>query len=149
MSIINRALGALAGILVLASLSGIAAAADRPYTEGPVLDVAAIRTQPGMFNEYLKYLAGPYKQMMDEQKKAGIVLGWTVYQTSPRGPDDPDIYLVTTYKNLAAMDGLDDRTDPITEKVWGSVGKSDEAFVKRSSIRTVLGNEVIRELVLK
>jgi hypothetical protein len=38
---------------------------------------------------------------------------------------------------------------PITEKLCGSMDKSNEAMVKRSSIRTILGNEVIRELVIK
>ncbi|HEX5650526.1 MAG TPA: hypothetical protein VFX69_12795 [Steroidobacteraceae bacterium] len=149
MRIRKHALGALAAVLAFGTLGSLASAADRPYTEGPVLDVAAIRTQPGMFDAYLKYLAGPYKQVMEEQKKAGIILSWNVYQTNPRGPDDPDIYLVTVYKNMAAMDGLNDKTDPITEKVWGSMDKSNEAMVKRSEMRTILGNEVIRELVPK
>jgi hypothetical protein len=149
MSIRRHALGALAAALAFGTLGNVASAADRPYTEGPVLDVSAIRTQPGMFDAYLKYLAGPYKQLMDEQKKAGIILDWNVYQTNPRGPDDPDIYLVTVYKNMAAMDGLNDKTDPITEKVWGSMDKSNEAMVKRSDMRTILGNEVIRELIPK
>ena len=84
-----RALGALAGLLSIFALSGLAAAADRAYTEGVVVDVASIRTEPGMFDEYLKYLAGPYKQLMEEQKKAGIIVDYAVYAVSPRGPDDP------------------------------------------------------------
>ena len=67
------ALAALALILV-----GINAAnsADRPYTEGPVLIVSSIRTEPGMFEEYMKYLAGPYKQLMEGYKKAGIIVDY-------------------------------------------------------------------------
>ena len=149
MSIKLRALGALATILAFGAVVGTVSAADRPYTEGPVLDVAAIRTQSGMFDEYLKYLAGPYKQLMEEQKKAGIILAWNVYQANPRGPDDADLYLVTVYKNMAAMDGLNETIDPINDKVWGSLDKSNEAMVKRASMRTILGNEVIRELVIK
>ncbi len=72
--------------------------------------VSAIRTEPGMFETYMKYLGTTYKQLMEEQKKAGIILDWSVYQTTPRSPDDPDLYLIVTYKNMAAMDGLADRT---------------------------------------
>jgi hypothetical protein len=72
MRIVRRALCALAGLLAFTALTGgIAAAADRPYTEGAVLNVSAVRTEPGMFEEYMKYLAGPYQQSMEEQKKAG------------------------------------------------------------------------------
>ena len=70
MAFVRRTLGALAGLLAFAALTGIATAADRPYTEGAVVNVSAVRTEPGMFQEYMKYLAGPYKQMMEEQKKS-------------------------------------------------------------------------------
>ena len=145
-----RALGALTGILAIAALTGgTVAAADRPYTEGSVVNVSAVRTEPGMFEEYMKYLAGPYKQSMEEQKKAGIILDYAVYSADPRGPNDPDLYLVTVYKNLAALDDLNSRTDPITEKVFGTLDQQSQATVARGKLRTLLGNEYIRELNLK
>lgn len=149
MSIKSRALGALAALFAVITTVGIAHAADRPYTEGPVLNVAAIRTEPGMFEEYMKYLAGPYKQLMEDQKKAGIILGYNVYVTTPRSPDEPDLYLVTVYKNMAALDGLDARTDPITEKIYGAMDKQSAATVERGKLRRLIGDEFIRELVLK
>jgi hypothetical protein len=45
--------------------------------------VSSIRTEPGMFETCLKYLSTTYKQMMDEQKKAGIILDYAVYQATP------------------------------------------------------------------
>ena len=148
MKLKNRALGALGGLFAFVALTG-ANAADRPYTEGPVVNVSAVRTEPGMFDEYMKYLAGPYKQLMEEQKKAGIILDYSVYLATPRGPHDPDLYLITTYKNYAALDGLDARSDPITEKIFGSMAQQTDATVKRGKMRTLLGDEFIRELVLK
>jgi hypothetical protein len=150
MYLMTRALGALTGILAFASLTGgIAAAADRPYTEGSVVDVAAVRTEPGMFDAYMKYLAGPYKQSMEEQKKAGVILDYAIYSATPRGPHDPDLYLITVYKNMAALDDLNARTDPITEKIFGSPDQQSAATVERGKLRTILGDEIIRELVLK
>jgi hypothetical protein len=87
--------GALAGLLSTFAVSGIAAAADRPYTEGEVVNVASVRTESGMFEGCVKYLAGPYKQVMEEQKKAGIIVDYAIYAADPRGPHDPDLYLVT------------------------------------------------------
>jgi hypothetical protein len=149
MNLKNRALGALAGLFLSFSAIGIAAAADRPYTEGPVSDVTSVRTQPGMFDEYLAWLAGPYKQEMEAQKAAGVIVDYAVYQTTPRGPDDPDLYLVTVYKNMAALDGLNAKTDPIYEKLEGSLAEQNKAFAARSKLRTILGDEYIRELKLK
>ncbi len=148
MQLKTRALGALAGLLLVA-VSGAVSAADRPYTEGPVVDVATVRTEPGKFDDYLRYLAGPYKQLMEEQKKAGIIVSYAVYQATPRGPHDPDLYLVTTYKNMAALDGLDARTDPIQEKIFGSLDQQSAATIERGKLRTLIGSQHIRELVLK
>lgn len=148
MQLKTRALGALAGLLLVAVI-GAVSAADRPYTEGPVVDVATVRTEPGKFDDYLRYLAGPYKQLMEEQKKAGIIVSYAVYQATPRGPHDPDLYLVTTYKNMAALDGLDARTDPIQEKIFGSLDQQSTATIERGKLRTLIGSQHIRELVLK
>lgn len=149
MKLKSRALGAVAGLLVSLSFLSAAVAADRPYTEGPVVNVATVRTEPGMFDEYLKYLAGPYKQQMEELKKAGIIVDYSVYSATPRGPGDPDLYLITVYKNFAALDGLDARSDAITEKIFGDMAAQTESTVKRGKLRTLIGDQYIRELVLK
>jgi L-rhamnose mutarotase len=144
-----RALGVLAGLFSLVAVTGTALAADRPYTEGPVSMVSSIRTEPGMFETYMKYLGTTYKQLMEEQKKAGIILDYAVYQATPRGPDDPNLYLVVTYKNMAAMDDLANRTDAIQEKLIGNQEQRDAAMVARGKMRTQIGTEMIRKLDLK
>ena len=111
--------------------------------------VSSIRTEPGMFDAYLTYLSGPYKQQMEEQKKAGIVLDYGVYSVMPRGPDDPNLYLTVTYKNMAALDDLPARTDAIVEKQFGNLEQQSAAMVSRGKMRTQLGSELIRELKLK
>ena len=49
----TRALGAMLGLVAFFTLAGAAGAADRPYTEGAVLDVSSIRTQDGRFDDYM------------------------------------------------------------------------------------------------
>ena len=144
-----RALGALVGFAALIAATGAAVAADRPYSEGVVVNVSSVRTEPGQFEAYMAYLAGPYKQLMEEQKKAGIILDYAVYQVVPRSPNDPDLFLTTTYKNMAALDGLDARSDAITEKVFGNLQQQSTSTVTRGKLRTLVGDELIREMVLK
>ena len=144
-----RALGALVGFAALIAATGAAVAADRPYSEGVVVNVSSVRTEPGQFEAYMAYLAGPYKQLMEEQKKAGIILDYAIYQTTPRSPDDPDLYLIVTYKNMAAFDGLDDRMDAIQEKMVGNLEQRDAATIARGKMRTILGSETIQQMVLK
>jgi len=82
-------------------------------------------------------------------RSAGRRRPCTASQHDPRGPGDPDLYLVTVYKNMAALDGRSAKTDPIYEKLEGSLAEQNKAFAARSKLRTILGDEYIRELKLK
>ena len=141
------AMGACASTLLCAA--SLAAANDKPYTEGNVVNVSAIRTEYGHFDDYMKFLAGNWKKEMEAEKAAGLIVGYEVLSAEPRGPNDPDIYLVVTYKNWAALDGFGDKSDVIASKIYGSVVKSDEGAIDRGKIRRTLGSETIQELVLK
>jgi hypothetical protein len=149
MSLKIRALGALAGLLLSFLAVGIAGAAERPYSEGTVSNVSAIRTEPGKFDDYMAWLAGPWKQMMEAQKAAGLIVDYAVYSSVPRTPQDADVYLITVFKNMAALDDLDAKSDPIAEKLQGSMAEQNKAYIERGKMRTVLGSELIREAVLK
>lgn len=145
----SRALAALAGMLALMTVSSVTLAADRPYQEGPVTIVSSLRTLPGMHDAYLRYLATTYRANMEAAKKEGIILGYGVYETTPRSPDEPNIYLTVTYKNMAAMDGLDDRMEPIMQRSFGDEAARSAAAIDREKMRRPLGQEMIREVVFK
>jgi hypothetical protein len=139
----------LAAALMLFSVTAAIAEDDHAYTEGPVVNVSYIRTEPGKFDEYLRYLSTTYKALMEEQKRAGIIQDYAVYAAVPRTPQDADLILTVTYKNMAALDGLNAKTDPLVKKVFSSLGKADEASAERGKLRTQLGSEFVRKLELK
>jgi hypothetical protein len=87
--------------------------------------------------------------MMEAQKSAGLIVDYAVYATTPSSPHDPDLYLVTVYKNMAALDGLSEKTDPIMPKVFGDMSQRSAATISRGKMRTTVGSELIRELKLK
>jgi len=46
------------------------------------------------------------------RKKAGLIIGYKVFQASPKSPDQPNVYLEITYKNMAAYAGdIGDQAD--------------------------------------
>jgi hypothetical protein len=140
----------LAVVLTLSSALAMAADEPRSYTEGPVSHVSFIKVKPGMFDNYMKYLATTYKSLMEEYKKQGIILDYKVYQANEaHSPTEPDLILFVTYKNMAALDGLSEKTDPSAAKVFGTRQKQAEAAISRESMRESLGDQFIRELVLK
>lgn len=148
MSFINRA-AAVAAFACLAFASVTVLADDHAYSEGPVVNVARIRTVDGKFDEYMNWIGTKWKQQQEIGKKAGYILSYAVYQLQPRSPQDPDLLLVITYKNWAALDGALARADAAAKEVMGSVAAASQAQGERSKIRTVLGSENIQELMLK
>jgi len=147
MKIISKRLFAVLAITCVSSLA--IGQEPRSYSEGPVTNVTYIKILPGQFDAYMAYLGTTYKAMMEEQKKAGIILDYRVYESQARSQDDADIILTTTYKNMAALDGLDDRTEAITAKIVGNRAKSTAASIDRGKMRELVGSQLIRELVLK
>jgi hypothetical protein len=135
--------------LSMTAISSALADDSKSYTEGPVVAVTSIRTKPGMFDTYMKWLDTTGKQLRDDQKKAGIIMDYAIYSVSPRSPQDPDLYMTITYKNMAALDGLEDRVEPIMKKIYASRDASNKAAVDRESMREILGTQLIRKLELK
>jgi hypothetical protein len=126
---------------------------ERGYTDGPVTEVAYLRIGYGHFEEYVAWLNSTWKPVMEGLKKAGLIVDYKVCRASPKSPDDPNIFLMITYKNMAAFGGdIGDKAvevDAVAEKVIGSIEVQNEARVFRNDYRTVLGTELIRELILK
>lgn len=139
----------LVGVLLVSSALVSAAKDDIPYKEGPVCELTYIKIKPGMFDAYVSWLASDWKKVNDEYKKAGIILDAQVYSARARNPHEADLILCVTYKNMAALDNLDDKTSSIDEKFWGTRQKANDASIGREKMREVLGSELVQELQLK
>ncbi len=136
--------------LLLAVVAAPVLAQQRPYANGPVIVVSAIKVMDGQFENYMAYLNGNWRASMQAAKEAGIVTEYHVYSAQAHNPNEADLYLVTTYPNMAAFDGIDEKMDPIMAKVTKmNYRQADEASGKRTVMRTLLGQEMLRELVFK
>jgi hypothetical protein len=142
-------LAALAALVCLATASVTAFADDHPYSEGPVINVASIRTLEGKFDDYMTWLSTTWKKMQEESKKKGYILDYSVLSVEARGPDDPNIYLVITYKNWAALDGALAKGDEIAKAAEGSIAAANKSQSDRDKIRRVLGSQTMQRLELK
>ena len=135
--------------LAASSLSLDARAQDeRQYTEGPVTEVDEVHVEYGHFEEYIDWLNSTWKPAMEATKKAGIIVDYKVFRLTPKSPDQPNIILWITYKNMAALDkGIEE--EAVAKKVICSTECQNKARVARGEYRKVLGTEYIRELILK
>lgn len=138
--------------LTAAALSLDARAEDAPrYKYGPVTEVDYIHVEYGHFAEYMAWVTSTWVPTMQAAKKAGLIIDYKVYQSSPKSPDEPNVYLEISFKDMAAYAGdIGDQAaafEAVTEKVICSSACQDQARVHRNEIRKVLGTEVTREII--
>ena len=136
--------------LAASSLSLDARAQDTEgaYTDGPVTQVAYIHVEYGRFAEYVDWLNSTWKPTMEATKKAGLIIDYKVFRSFPRTPDQPNVILMITYRNMAALDRRSE-LEAVARETIGSAEVQNKARVGRSDYRKVLGSELIREVVLK
>jgi len=109
-----------------------------------------IRTKPGSFDKYMEYLDGNYKRLLEAQKKAGLVTDYAVYSSMPATETDWDVLLMTTYKNMAALDNLNDREEAIAASTLNqNREQASQAFGARGAMRDPVGGRLLRQLILK
>ena len=149
MTHMSRSLCVLGTACALGVTASVAQADGRNWNDGPVINVSAIRTLDGHFDDYMKWLATGFKKQEEAAKKAGLVLSYRVLVAEPRTPNDPDIYLVIEYKNWAALDGLGGKFDALSTQTEGSPDKAAASSAERGKIRTILGSQTMQEALLK
>jgi hypothetical protein len=120
-----------------------------PYTEGTVWQITMVRAKPGMGDDYLKGLAKNLKASLEEEKKQGLVVSYKILLGDTSTPSDFNIMNMVEYKNMAALDGLRAKTDPIGQKIIGNEDQQREAALKRAELREIVGSKLMREITLK
>src|SRR5437660_5219975 len=115
---------------------------DRQYTDGPVTEVNYIQVEYGHFAEYIDWLNSTWKPTMEAMKKAGIIIDYKVFQASPKSPDQPNIFLYLTFKNMAALD-KDVEDKAMEKKVIGSTEVQNKDRETRNEVRKIQGDKLM------
>ncbi|HEY3696021.1 hypothetical protein [Phenylobacterium sp.] len=130
-------------------LPACAQMAERVYDQGPVWQISSIETRPGMFDDYMAYLATTWRKSNELQKKRGDVLDYRVLAVDAPRDHEPDVILIIQYKNMAAFDRSLDDQDKDNALLFGSTPKSNQAAVSRESMRVLRGVMNTREIKFK
>jgi hypothetical protein len=136
-------LAALAASAALLAAPAMAAGGEGPsFENGTVWDYAQIQTKDGHFDDYMNWLATDWK-------KAGVIMDFKVYLVANPRQGEPDVILAQEYKNMAAFDAPIAQQYALQAKIGGSLTKANQEQAARGSIRTILGDVMVREAILK
>src|SRR5437762_11789937 len=103
---------------------------ERRYTEGPVTLVQEIAVEYGHFEEYIDWLNSTWKPTMEATKKAGLIIDYKIFRAFPKSPDQPNVIMMITYKNMAALDKRSE-LEAVAKETIGSSGVQNKARVGR------------------
>jgi len=124
-------------------------AQDRTYKNGSAWAVSFIQVKNGMGRDYLNSLKTTWKAVQDEAIKQGLILSYKVLEGQASNPDDWQIMLMIEYKNLASMEGNEDKWDAIQAKLVGNEEDQKKLRDLRVNMRTMYGTKLMREVIYK
>jgi hypothetical protein len=123
-------------------------AQDRTYKDGTVWAISLIKVNPGQGIDYLNSLKDTWKKVQDEAVKQGLILSYKMLSGMASTPDDWNVLLMVEYKDLASMDGNEDKWEAIQNKI-STVEVRKKLMESRVSVRTMYGNKLMREVIYK
>ena len=124
-------------------------AQERTFKQGSAWTVAFVQVKNGMGVDYINSLKTTWRAVQEEGIKQGIILSYKILEGNASNPDDWQIMLMVEYKNLASMDGNDDKWDAIQKKVVGNEEDQKKLRELRVNMRTMYGTKLMREVVYK
>ena len=146
MRTVLRAVALAATLACTAGSFAQAQTAERVYDNGTVWSISYVETKPGMFDDYLAYVSGSWRQIQEEGKKRGDVVSYRVLSVDNTRDHEPDVILMVEYKNMAVFDRALSDIDKQQSAVFGSPVKSNQAAVSRETLRVLRGSTLAREL---
>ena len=142
---------ALLRVLSVFALVGISSAAfsQQYYTNGPVIRIVKYRIRPGKTADFYKWLSNAPK-ILGAEKQAGLVQDFNFsHSVEFIGPDKYDVAVVIVYKDMAALDALNEKAEPVVAKAWGTPEARAEATKLANESMEVVSTELVRGINLK
>jgi len=121
----------------------------RNYKDGSTWQISQIKSETGQGIAYINSLKTTWKSIMDEAKAQGLILSYKILSGTSSNPGDWDILLMVEYKNLAAMEGNEEKWEAISAKIVGNDDAQGKLRDIRVNMRSIYGVKVLREVVYK
>lgn len=143
-----RRAAALAATIVFA-YSMPALADDYPVKPGDYVEVSMITVDDGHDLEYLNYLSGLWRRNQDYAKAQGWITGYEILSNENKRPGEPDMLLVTRFKEFAGSDEAQRRDDMMRAQMKMTDAEMQAASAGRAQYRHVIGSQLWRAWIWK
>ncbi len=136
-----RRAAVLAASLSLA-FAAPALAQSNPMIGGEYLEVSSIAIDDGHFLDYANHLAGIWRAQQEYAKSQGWIVSYEVLSNVNARPGEPDLILVTRFKNFADTAEEERRAKLYRDHVKQTDTQMQAASGERAKYRKVLGSQL-------
>jgi hypothetical protein len=142
-----QALAVVAVMAMAVTHTAFAQDSDDPFKRAAYWDVSSIHVKDGSGLTYANHLAKNWVRNQEFAKSKGWISGYHVLANPYPREGEPDIYLVTIFKEMATAEETDKRN-----KEWLEFNKATNAQMAaesgaRAEYRTLGGNMLLMEMV--
>jgi hypothetical protein len=144
--VVRLAVGSLCLSLILLAT----ATAQDQYTEGTIERVILVRILPGHVNAAMEDMKKNLQPIYEAEKSSGLIEGYQIFLNQTKAnPDDWDMGISLTYKNMAALDGLGMKVLDLRMKQYGDKSKEQKTINQRVENMQTVASYLIRNVTLK
>lgn len=142
-------LGAIVACSFVAGAAVSAQVVERVWDNGSVWVISRIDVKPGQYNAYMKYLRDVEMPRVNYNSKLGDILSYRVLSVQNPRDGEPDVVLLTEYKNMAVFDRGPDFGDDMNRKVAGTLDAREAQIAQRREMTDFMGSMMAREVKLR
>ena len=121
---------------------------ERVWVNGTVTHISYVTVKPGKLNAYMKYLKDVTWPRIDEGKHRGDVVSYRILRVNSPRSNDPDILVLTEFKNMAVFDRDPAVTEEANRKLAGSSEGRVAQLVQARDLFEPKGSMLTREVML-
>jgi len=142
-------LGAVAACSFVLGAAVSAQVVERVWDDGSVWVISKVDVKPGQYNAYIKYLRDVGLPRIDYGRKTGDILSYRVLSVQNSREGEPDVLVLTEYKNMAVFDRGPQFSDDMNRKLAGSLENRQAQMAQARGLSDPMGSMMAREVRLR
>jgi len=138
---------AFAVILFSIFVMNIAQAQEElPFIGGDYWEVTGVKIADGAGLKYARWLAGEWRKNNEFAKSQGWIKDFMVIRNVHARTDEPDIYLIQVFENMATVEEGEERRKKYMDWAKKSMDKMAEESGNRADYRTSMSTSLLRHM---
>ena len=119
---------------------------DPPFISGDYWEVTGVKTADGAGLKYARWLADEWRKNNEFAKSQGWIKDFMVINNVHARADEPDLYLIRVFENMATVEEGEERRKKYMQWVKKSMDKMAEESGNRAEYRTVMSTSLLRHM---